>query len=539
MNFKKNLLVAIICTTPLLGNPPKKPPVSEELVDETITINVKKTSLKTYGWLTAATVGLAGTLYLYHKYNYDNYLKVRIANLKAARETYQDEINATYFHISPDASVRIRDLREGLIEKYRDKSADLASLRKAIPTLKAQFTREQQEVIVALKEHGEEGQKEVDEAFKGDHTIDELYPALLTTLYHLEQQIPYVQNVFLLEEYNEYLNAGPLDNLCTLLMEKFDRSTLNAFEAKTRSLLEQLQKVRLEVFAALENSGELNELFTELNLQYATLEVCFNTIIDQMPYIHGGLFLEEKPEFNTLHECLDDKHAFRINVNQLFGNSDYPFRTLAVCLEKRVTECKKLIANLPQQHSIKGHSDAESSLREQLIVLEALSQEVVLSETYHAETTAYVKEQKRLRRIREEKERLRCLEEERHRQEEMVARLRQEALQSAISLAQIGERPSSLDSSLSRPLAPTSQHSSIWHSDVPSTPAVQVSSVSFSSTPTATMAVPQPVQSSIYLTDQAGRTRVNQAGMTILMTHYQTPQVQQVLQKQVLQKVKL
>ena len=433
MNYKKTLLLTLTLSFPLLG-----------YTFDDFKGFIKTTAQKAvgeYAWVTATAVGLVGSIFIYRHYSKRHFLKNRFANLKTSLEKNNVYIDA----ISKHENTRIQALRDALIKEYTTKPDGLEPFKKATANLKIQLTLEQQEVTITLKERGEKGQKELKEAF-GDEadnkSIDSLYHSLLTTLAHLEQQIPFVQSFFLLKKnidsataifqnYKQFLNKT-LSSQCDLLMSSYKgkRQALTKFAQTTRSYIKELQCKQQECLSTIRTWDELAPLYDDFKHYSDRVTPCLNDLVHQTPYVHGALFLQENPatleQLTTLYHCLNDNHTFRAHANSCFRSEIYPFIALSKHLEGRISEVNRLISSLPNKHAIQFHKDTTAHLNDHLKLLTKIKNKVLSSRTYDDERYEYKKEQERLRRIQEEEARLRRLEEERQRREAELRRLQQQ-----------------------------------------------------------------------------------------------------------------
>ena len=545
MNFKKSLLITILCTTPLLGKPPKKSSISDLTVNETI--STKKTNHKTYYWLAAAGVGLAGTLYLYRQYNNYYFLKTRFANLLKALETYKELIDVTCHNESNLKNDQIRDLQDVLIKNYKDKAPELEALRKALPALKAQFTKEQQEVMTTVIERGEEGHKELDEAFP-QISIYNLYNNLLTTFDRLEERIPHVQNVLLLEKnkttidalykkYDSYFSAKGTDELCMRLISAFRKVPygLKAFSKQLISHQQQLNKAHKTARATLENRPELHAIYSEYTNQHAPLAIdnLLNSLLQQIPYATAALLLDDNSSIFTTTSNYQDKWELKKTVSKEFKDKDYPFIELHNYLKKEISEVTTLTKKLHPYTDFQ--TTIAKQLEDRLVDLKNFSEEVQSSQFYKDDVTAYNKEQERLREIRLEKERRR--EEKRKRayrkeqQELETLRLAYEMQRLANETAQL--RINQQKETKRRTTTYSTNHtpnSSIFHSNIVETPSWQPYS-----RPT-TYRAPKPptrVQRRVKIPDAAGRYPNNGINITAAFAKkfYSTPQTKKIFNK--------
>ncbi len=534
MTTHKNLLLLLLIVLPLSAKDPEEVQPEEALLNQPVvkTTTNNKSSLKTYGWLTTAAASLAGMVYLYVKSNNYRYIETRLQNVKAALETYRPYINAMYYNISPEQHVRIHDLHEELLQVSPE---ELEELKKALPSLKEQFVKEQQEVLTVMRDY--------------QHEANECYEALSITFDTLEQEIPYVLDVLKLRKlrnnltsisgyYEKYRATNSQEELHDLLITHFTarRSALSTLQKqltthKQKLILEQkealalhnkwphqlfkeytdyaqrnqelitcldnlilqipyvpdvlkLRKLRnnltsisgyYEKYRATNSREELHDLlmthFTTRRSALSTLQKqlaahkrqlilerkealvlhnkwphqlfeeytdyaqrnqelinCLDNLILQIPYVECALYLQEKeaPQQHLSHLQHHKGPSFKQEVYSAFNRSAYPFRKLLATVRHDLTATRNLNFHLPKSHDSQFHRDIATQMNNRLTLLGTIYNKVHSSPTYTKETSAYNKEQERLRRIAEEQARLRRLEQERRRREEELRRLEEQ-----------------------------------------------------------------------------------------------------------------
>ncbi len=200
MNIQKYILLVVLIILPLSAKDPKKFQSKEALLNQPVveTTSNTKSSLKTYGWLTAAAASLAGILYLYVKANNYWYIETRLQNVKAAFTKYKPYIDAMFYNISREQQIRIRDLHDVLLQSSQK---ELEHLKKALPSLKKQFVKEQQEVLAAMRDYAHEAQVELTKLDMSYEDLNEFYEALSVTFNALETEVPYISCFLYLQEH--------------------------------------------------------------------------------------------------------------------------------------------------------------------------------------------------------------------------------------------------------------------------------------------------------------------------------------------------